>query len=101
MCGDAKVHPARHAIVVDQDIVWLEITVNDACRVGMGNRIENRMEDGYGFYRSQAAADFQVIAEIFSGYELKDEIDIPLLFSGFEDGNDTRMAQLADQACLG
>jgi hypothetical protein len=40
--GDAEIHHPRHAIVVDQDVARLEITVDDpGCM-----RVRDRIEDG-------------------------------------------------------
>jgi hypothetical protein len=43
--GDAEIHHPRRAIVVDQDVARLEVTMDDSRRMGVGNRIEDRLHD--------------------------------------------------------
>ena len=97
-CRNAKVHYARQAIDANQYVVRLEIAMDDACCMSMGDRVEHGMQNRNGFHGRQATACCQEFAKIFAGNILEDEIQIPLLFIRFKNGNDVGVAQLADHA---
>ena len=75
--------------------------MNDAGGVCMSNGIQNWMHDGNRLDRRQTTVFLEIVAQILTRHQFKNQIKITLLFIGLKDGNDVGVTQLADHACFG
>ena len=99
--GNAEIHDAWRAVVIEQDVRRFQVAMDDALRVGMGDGIENGPQRGDRLDGWQGAALPEKLGQVLAGHVLEDQIRIAALFTRLVDGHDVRMAHAADRPGLG
>ncbi len=103
--GDAEVEDAdvhAHAALADQeDVVGLDVTVDDALLVGVGERQQQLAADLQARLERQRAARLQPFAQRLSFQELHDEVRAKRRVEAeIVDGDDVRVLELTGDAGL-
>ena len=87
-------------VIVEQDIRRLQIAMDNALRVRVGDGVENRPQDRDRLEGGQCPALPQKISQALARHVFKDQIQIAVLLARFENRHDARVAHPADRARL-
>ena len=92
--GDTEVrhhHPAARAL--EQDVVGLHVAMNDALRVGGGERVSRLLHHSSRFFDGEPAAPLEPQRQRLAVHVAHDEVDQVILVADGMDRNDIGMGQ--------
>src|SRR4030095_6246725 len=97
--GDAEVHDLDGAAAAEEDVARLDVAVDDAELVGVGEGSEDMPGDGDGFRFGEGTA-LDPLAEGLPLEELHDDVGTAVLRAGVVDTYDAGVVQLRADARL-
>ena len=94
--GDTEVHDARHPRTIKQDVGGLEVAVDNAQRMRLGQGVGHLAHQMGGTCRRHRPTRPQDVVQAAAVDVFEYQVDVAVLFAGIVDGHDVRVMELAD-----